>query len=78
MFYYMIGKNNNRINFIILDCFLRNIEMDSSHIEELQHKHPDEYNIYKQFKKKVLEKESEQSIIMTDLLDKEEASSDED
>lgn len=52
--------------------------MDSSHIEELQHKHPDEYNIYKQFKKKVLEKESEQSIIMTDLLDKEEASSDED
>lgn len=40
MFYYMIGKNE-KINFIIYDCFMRNVEMDSVAIQDLQKDHPD-------------------------------------
>ncbi len=54
MFYYMIGKNN-RINFAAYDCFMRSVEIDSNMIEECQNKHPDEYKVYKQFKKKIVD-----------------------
>jgi len=75
MFYYM-KADNNKINFIIFDCFLRYVEMNNVDIEDLQKEHPDEFSIYLKFKEKITVHEEETHNV--DILDKEEVSSDED
>lgn len=57
------------INFIVFDRFMRYIEINSTFIEELQRKHPDQFKIYQTFKRKVFEEENEDHII--DLLNNE-------
>lgn len=54
MFYYMKGKEDN-INFVIFDRFMRNIQASSKDIENMSRKHPDEFTIYLNFKKKITE-----------------------
>jgi len=55
MFYYMKGYKGptKQVNFTIFDKFLRSIEFGSDFINKNRQKHPDEYDLFQRFYKKI-------------------------
>ena len=66
MFYYMKGKDE-RLNFVVFDRFMRNFEMKSEEIQNLADKHPDQFDSYLKFKKKIFEHDKDDHAV--DLFD---------
>lgn len=70
MFYY-VKKNNQEINFIVFDRYLRFVEFSSEYIETNRQSHPREFDAYKNFCKKVFSDGREKEEEGIDIFDRE-------